>query len=74
MWGENYYHQEPIGLHDVILTATPEKMNIIKEKYYYPNNSMLVVAGDVDHNNVFPMVKRSTAAGSRVILIPSRNG
>ncbi|HAE14346.1 MAG: insulinase family protein [Chitinophagales bacterium] len=57
MWGENYYRKNPIGLHDVILTATPEKMNIIKEKYYYPNNSMLVVAGDVDHNNVFPMVK-----------------
>jgi zinc protease len=58
MWGENYYRKNPIGLHDVILTATPEKMNIIKEKYYYPNNSMLVVAGDVQHTAVFEMVSK----------------
>lgn len=58
MWGGNYYRKNPIGLHDVILTATPEKMNIIKEKYYYPNNSMLVVAGDVNHEDVFPMAKK----------------
>ncbi|MEZ5068480.1 MAG: hypothetical protein R2847_08285 [Bacteroidia bacterium] len=25
MWGANYYRKNPIGLHDVILTATAEK-------------------------------------------------
>lgn len=56
MWGQNYYRKNPIGLHDVILTATPAKMNVIKEKYYYPNNSILVIAGDVNHDEVFSKV------------------
>lgn len=53
MWGQNYYRKNPIGLHDVILTATAAKMNVIKDKYYYPNNSILVIAGDVKHDEVF---------------------
>lgn len=57
MWGANYYRKNPIGVHDVILTATTEKMRTIQEKYYYPDNSMIVVAGDVDHNTVFPLVE-----------------
>jgi hypothetical protein len=31
--------KNPIGVHEIINTATPEKMMIIKDKYYYPNNS-----------------------------------
>ena len=58
MWGDNYYRKNPIGLHDVILSATTEKMEIIKNKYYYPNNSMLVVAGDVNHEEVVPMAEK----------------
>jgi zinc protease len=53
MWGSNYVRKNAIGIHDVILTATPEKMRIINEKYYYPNNSILVVAGDVKHDEIF---------------------
>ncbi len=58
LWKENYYRKNPIGLHDVILNCTPEKMRTIQQKYYYPNNSMLVVAGDVDHEKIFPQIER----------------
>ena len=58
MWGSNYVRKNAIGIHDVILSATPEKMNVIKDKYYYPNNSILVVAGDVEHNAVFEKVDK----------------
>jgi zinc protease len=57
MWGELYSRKNVIGDHDVIMTATPEKMQIVKEKYYYPNNSIITVAGDVDHKNVLKMVE-----------------
>lgn len=53
LWGEHYSRKNTIGDHDIILTATPEKMKIIQEKYYYPNNSMIVIAGDVNHDDVF---------------------
>jgi len=48
LWGKHYSRKNTIGDHDIIKTATPEKMQIIKEKYYYPNNTLLAVAGDVD--------------------------
>lgn len=53
MWGDNYSRKNVIGDHDVILSATPEKMDSIKNKYYWPNNSVLVIAGDVDVNLAF---------------------
>jgi zinc protease len=52
-WGEHYSRKNPIGDHNIILTATTEKMRNIQKKYYYPNNSILVVAGDADHTEVF---------------------
>jgi len=57
LWGNNYSRKNIIGNHQVILSATPEKMEIIKNKFYYPNNCLLVVAGDVDHNEIFPRVE-----------------
>jgi zinc protease len=57
MWGDNYSRKNAIGDHDIILTATPEKMRVIQDKYYWPNNSMLVIAGDVQHTAMFDKVK-----------------
>lgn len=55
LWGENFTRKNPIGDHNIINTATPEKMMIIKNKYYFPNNSVLVIAGDVHHEEAFAM-------------------
>ncbi|MBK6446950.1 MAG: insulinase family protein [Bacteroidetes bacterium] len=57
MWGDHYCRKNPIGDHNIIRTATPEKMKVIQEKFYHPNNSILCVAGDVNHDEVFAMVK-----------------
>ena len=57
MWGDNYSRKNAIGNHEVILSATPEKMRTIQGKYYWPNNSMLVVAGDAQHDAIFKKVK-----------------
>ncbi len=56
MWGDLYSRKNPIGDHEIILTATTEKMKTIQGKYYHPNNSILVIAGDADHNEVFKKV------------------
>lgn len=57
LWGEHYSRKNTIGDHDIIKTATKEKMETIKGKYYHPNNSMIVVAGDVNKKDVFKMVE-----------------
>ncbi len=57
-WGELFTRKNPIGEHDVINTATPEKMMIIKDKYYFPNNSILVICGDVNRNESFALAEK----------------
>lgn len=49
----NFSRKNVIGDRDVILTTTPEKMRTIQRKYYVPNNSVLIVSGDVDPQKVF---------------------
>lgn len=53
LWGNLFTRKNPIGDHNIINTATPEKMMIIKNKYYYPDNSVLTVSGDIQHEDVF---------------------
>src|SRR6478609_7028912 len=53
LWGDLITRKMPIGIHEVINSATPEKMMIIKDKYYFPNNSLLVICGDVKHEDAF---------------------
>ncbi|HCN83931.1 MAG TPA: insulinase family protein, partial [Sphingobacteriaceae bacterium] len=57
LWGSLYSRKNGIGDHQVIRNATPAQMDSIKNKYYWPNNSMLTIAGDVDHNSVFQQVQ-----------------
>jgi zinc protease len=56
-WGDLFTRKNPIGDHDIINTATPEKMMIIKDKYYFPNNSILVICGDVKPAEAFASAK-----------------
>lgn len=58
LYGDLYSRKNPIGNHEVILTATPAKMETIKNKFYWPNNSLLTVAGDVKHDDVFKQVEK----------------
>ncbi len=58
LWGDLFSRKTAIGDHDIINTATPEKMMIIKDKYYVPNNSLLVICGDVNPENTFAMVRK----------------
>jgi zinc protease len=57
MWGKNVSRKLPIGNQEIILSATVEKMKAIQQKYYWPNNSILIISGNVDHNSVFEQVK-----------------
>lgn len=58
VWGDLLSRKVPIGDHHIINTATPEKMMVIKEKYYVPNNSLLVICGDVNPQQAFSYAKQ----------------
>ncbi|HZY37752.1 MAG TPA: pitrilysin family protein [Mucilaginibacter sp.] len=57
LWGDLITRKVAIGLHQVINTATPEKMMIIKNKYYFPNNSLVTICGDVKHEEAFALAE-----------------
>ena len=54
----NFSRKNTIGDRQVILTTTPEKLRTIQRKYYVPNNSVLIVSGDVDPQRVFASAER----------------
>lgn len=57
LWYKYYSRKNPLGERDVIATATPEKMHTIQQKFYVPNNSALIVAGDVNAAEIFKMAE-----------------
>lgn len=56
-WGDYFTRKEPIGQRPVILSATADQMREIQKRYYIPNNSLLLVAGDVDSASVHSYVE-----------------
>jgi len=61
----NYSRKNTIGDRQIILTTTPQKMRVIQNKYYVPNNSVLIVAGDVNPVTVFALAERELGQWSR---------
>lgn len=61
----NFSRKNIIGDRQVILTTTPEKMRTIQRKYYIPNNSVLIVSGDVKPEQVFASAERELGGWKR---------
>jgi zinc protease len=54
----NWSRKNVIGDRDVIRHVTPEQMREIQHRYYVPNNSALIVTGDVDTAVVFTLAQQ----------------
>lgn len=61
----NYSRKNIIGDRQVIATTTPEKMRYIQRKYYIPNNSVLIVAGDVKPDSIFALAQQQLGSWPR---------
>ncbi|HEY3133857.1 MAG TPA: pitrilysin family protein [Gemmatimonadaceae bacterium] len=61
----NYSRKNTVGNRQIVSTTTPEKMRTIQTKYYVPNNSALIVAGDVNPATVFALAERELGSWSR---------
>ena len=59
LWSPGFYTRKtPIGLRNVITSATQEKMNTIKNRFYVPNNSALILAGDITPARGFQLAEQ----------------
>lgn len=56
MWYQYYSRKNVIGERNVILTCDTKKMQTIQTRYYIPNNSALLIAGDVKREEIFKLV------------------
>ena len=61
----NFSRKDVIGDRQIVETTTPEKMRFIQNKYYIPNNSTLIVAGDVNPANVFALAEKALGSWNR---------
>ncbi len=57
LWTTFYSRKDPLGERSVILSTTPDKMRAIQQKYYVPNNTALIIAGDITPARGFQLAK-----------------
>ena len=59
LWSPGYYSRKNvIGNRQIIITATQQKMNTIKDRYYVPNNSSLILSGDITPSRGFALAEQ----------------
>ena len=49
--------KNPLGNRQTVATATTDMMRLIQSRYYVPNNSALMVTGDVNSEEIFKMAQ-----------------
>jgi len=57
LWYQYFSRKNVIGDREVIVTTPREKMVTIKNRYYVPNNSALLFAGDVKPDDAYALAK-----------------
>ena len=53
-----FSRKNAIGDRSVLQKVTPDQMRVIQKKYYVPNNSALIVTGDVNPEKVFAFAEK----------------
>lgn len=65
VWYKYPSRKQPLGERPTIKTATQEKMLTIQRKYYIPNNSLLIIGGDVTPEEGFAEAEKQLGAWKR---------
>jgi len=58
LWFAHPSRKDALGVRDIISTATPEQMREMQQTFYVPNNSLLVIAGDVSPDDGFALAEQ----------------
>ena len=58
LWGSFWSRKNTIGDRTVLQNVTPEQMRTIRNLYYVPNNSAVVISGDVEAEAMFALASR----------------
>lgn len=59
LWGSAWSRKDPLGDRSVIMSTTPEKMRFIQQRYYVPNNTALIITGDILPERAFALARQT---------------
>lgn len=65
LWGSAWSRKNPLGERSVIQSTTPAKMRAIQQRYYIPNNTALIVTGDVTAEKAFALARQFLSGWQR---------
>jgi zinc protease len=57
LWTTAWSRKNPLGERAVIQSTTPEKMQVIQQRYYIPNNTAIIITGDVAADKAFALAR-----------------
>lgn len=57
LWSTAWSRKNPLGVRSVIQSTTPAKMHAIQQRYYIPNNTAIIITGDVAPEKAFYLAK-----------------
>jgi len=64
LWTTAWSRKNPLGERTVIESTTPDKMRFIQQRYYIPNNTAIIITGDIAPEKAF-FLARSIFSGWR---------
>ena len=57
LWTSAWSRKNPLGERTIIQSTTPAKMQAIQHRYYVPNNTAIIITGDVAPEKAFTLAK-----------------
>jgi zinc protease len=57
LWGSAWSRKNPLGERAVIESTTPDKMRAIEKRYYVPNNTAVIITGDIATDRAFALAR-----------------
>lgn len=58
LWTTAWSRKNPLGERAIIQSTTPDKMRFIQQRYYVPNNTAVIITGDVAPEKAFYLAKQ----------------
>jgi zinc protease len=58
LWSTAWSRKNPLGERPIIQSTTPDKMRAIQRRYYVPNNTAIIVAGDITPAKAFALAEK----------------
>jgi zinc protease len=65
LWTTAWSRKNPLGERNVIRSATPDKLREIQRRYYVPNNTAIIIAGDIDTQRGFDLARAAFGSWTR---------